>query len=223
MGGLIEPPAYGPILSPHILRGSSPILTTLCSTGKRETQSSVEALATGCKNGRFPSGTQSPSNSFLLITGQKAVLYLLQNWTHAQGTQDHRYWQPIIPRSGCIENANFPFILLQTHTSGISSVLMCHTPCWELLFCAPSPCWLISKTNDLWMQRPIFLHHFTQPRVDAPHLDAISSSTDQYNLLLKDFPEITTPNFVQSPTKHNIEHFITTKGPPTYSHTRHLP
>ena len=60
-------------------------------------------------------------------------------------------------------------------------------------------------------------------KVSALHLDAISSSTDQYDLLLAEFPDITTPNFVQSPTKHGIEHFITTKGPPVHARARRLP
>ena len=50
--------------------------------------------------------------------------------------------------------------------------------------------------------------------ISAPHLGVISSSTDQYNLLLTEFPDITTFNFIQSRPKHGIEHFITTKGPP---------
>ena len=60
-------------------------------------------------------------------------------------------------------------------------------------------------------------------KVSAPHIDAISTSTDQYDLLLAEFPDITTPNFVQSPTKHGIEHFITTKGPPVHARARCLP
>lgn len=56
----------------------------------------------------------------------------------------------------------------------------------------------------------------------APRLDAICSSTDQYNLLLADFPDITTPNFVNSHPKHGIEHFITTKGSPVHTHARRL-
>ena len=60
-------------------------------------------------------------------------------------------------------------------------------------------------------------------RVSAPRLDAISSSTDCYDLLLADFPDITTPNFVQSPTKHGIEHFIATNGPPVHVRARRLP
>ena len=60
-------------------------------------------------------------------------------------------------------------------------------------------------------------------RVSAPRLDAISSSTDCYDLLLADFPDITMPNFVQSPTKHGIEHFIATNGPPVHARARRLP
>ena len=60
-------------------------------------------------------------------------------------------------------------------------------------------------------------------KVSAPQLDAISSSTDQYDLLLAEFPDITTSNFVQSPTKHGIEHFITTKGPPVHARAHRLP
>ena len=57
----------------------------------------------------------------------------------------------------------------------------------------------------------------------APHLDAISISSDQYDSLLVEFPGITTPNFVQSPTKHQVEHFITTKGSPIHARARRLP
>ena len=57
----------------------------------------------------------------------------------------------------------------------------------------------------------------------VPHLDAIAFSNDPYNLLLANFPEITTPNFIQSPTRHGVQHFITTKGPPVHARARRLP
>ena len=59
--------------------------------------------------------------------------------------------------------------------------------------------------------------------VEAPHLNAISSSTNQYDRLLAEFPDITVPNFAQPTTKHGVEHFITTKGPPEHGHARRLP
>lgn len=39
-------------------------------------------------------------------------------------------------------------------------------------------------------------------RVAALHLGIVSSFSNQYALLLGEFPAITTPNFVQSPTRH---------------------
>ena len=63
-----------------------------------------------------------------------------------------------------------------------------------------------------YMYRSARLH---STRATAPHLDAISISTDQYDFLLTNFPEIITANFVQSPTKHGIQHLISTKGPPS--------
>ena len=57
----------------------------------------------------------------------------------------------------------------------------------------------------------------------APHLHVISTSTNQYDMLLAEFPDITTPNFVQSPTKHGIEYFITTRGPPVHAQACRLP
>ena len=53
-------------------------------------------------------------------------------------------------------------------------------------------------------------------RSSAPHLDAISASTNQYNMLLAEFPDITVPKFTQSSTKHGVEHVIDTKGPPVH-------
>ena len=56
-----------------------------------------------------------------------------------------------------------------------------------------------------------------------PHLDAQSSSVNRYDKLLADFPDITTPNFIQSQSKHGVEHFIPTSGPPVHARARRLP
>ena len=55
-----------------------------------------------------------------------------------------------------------------------------------------------------------------------PRLGAISSSTDQYDLLLAEFSDITTPNFIQTHPEHGIEHFITTTGPPVHARARRI-
>lgn len=64
---------------------------------------------------------------------------------------------------------------------------------------------------------------FTTSPTSDPHLDAILSSDDPYNRLLAEFPDITTPNFTQQTSKHGIEHFITTTGPPVHAKARCLP
>ena len=73
---------------------------------------------------------------------------------------------------------------------------------------------------DLKGKRLVPLWPTTAP---AQHLDAISISTNQYDILLAEFPDITTPNFVHSTTKHGVEHFITTRGPPVHARARRLP
>ena len=57
----------------------------------------------------------------------------------------------------------------------------------------------------------------------APHLNSIASSTDEFDMLLAEFPEITTPNFTQAPCRHGVEHHIITKGPPVHARARRLP
>ena len=57
----------------------------------------------------------------------------------------------------------------------------------------------------------------------ALHLDAISGSTDPYDMLLATFSDVTILYFVQSPTKHSTQHFITTREPPVHAQVRRLP
>ena len=67
------------------------------------------------------------------------------------------------------------------------------------------------------------MQHLSTPSLTtapAQCLNAISISADQYDILLAEFLNITTPNFVHSTSKHGIEHFVTTRGPPIQA--RHL-
>ena len=65
--------------------------------------------------------------------------------------------------------------------------------------------------------------HLGQPQLLLPRLDAISTSINQYDVLQAEFPDITSPDFVQSPTKHGVEHFIATRGPPVHAWVHRLP
>ena len=57
----------------------------------------------------------------------------------------------------------------------------------------------------------------------VPQLSAISTSSNQFETLLTEFPHITTPLFTASSIKHKVEQFILTTGPPVHARARHLP
>ncbi len=56
----------------------------------------------------------------------------------------------------------------------------------------------------------------------ALHLSTISSVDDVYNSLLAEYPEIIRPNFTRLAPKHNVQHFIPTKGPSVHARARRL-
>ncbi len=59
--------------------------------------------------------------------------------------------------------------------------------------------------------------------VRHPTLATVASElNNRFSKLLMKFPDITTPNFVRSPAKHGIEHFIVTNGPPIHARARRL-
>ena len=56
-----------------------------------------------------------------------------------------------------------------------------------------------------------------------PHLNAISSNDNEFQRLLTEYAELTTPTFSDATPKHGVEHYITTFGPPVHAQARHLP
>ena len=54
-------------------------------------------------------------------------------------------------------------------------------------------------------------------------LDSIASFANDYASLLSKFPSLTTPTFNENSTKHGVEHYIPTKGPPVKCRARRLP
>ena len=78
---------------------------------------------------------------------------------------------------------------------------------------------LLVDLQGKWLMNAATFHSvpLSSTRGSVPRLDAICSSTDHSNLLLVEFSDITTPNFIQSHPKHGIEHLITTKEPPVHA------
>ena len=51
----------------------------------------------------------------------------------------------------------------------------------------------------------------------------VAKSEDDYSTLLAKFGDILKPTFSSASAKHNVEHYITTEGPPIHGHRRRLP
>ena len=62
-----------------------------------------------------------------------------------------------------------------------------------------------------------------QVTLPAPHLSTISLISDPFAGIMAEFPEITKPEFSAATTKHGVEHYITTNGPPVSNRARRLP
>ena len=56
----------------------------------------------------------------------------------------------------------------------------------------------------------------------APHLNAITTSTNAYAQLLAKFSQIFNQLFLKIQPKHNVQHFIVTQGFPVHSHAQWL-
>ena len=57
----------------------------------------------------------------------------------------------------------------------------------------------------------------------APHLNAISETTNTFARLLHKYPELMTPMFSRAAPKHGIEHHIAIQGPLLHARARRLP
>ena len=86
----------------------------------------------------------------------------------------------------------------------------------------------LNAQNKLWLHQmttttaPLGFKILVKTYLPMPHLDALSSSVNQYDKLFADFPDIATTNFIQSQNKHGAERFIPTSGPPVHAQTRCL-
>ena len=79
------------------------------------------------------------------------------------------------------------------------------------------------KNSRLVDARTYHSTQLTPTLTPALHLDAISCSSNEFDKLLAEFPSVITPNFVQTPNTHGVEHHVITKGPPVHAHPRRLP
>ena len=57
----------------------------------------------------------------------------------------------------------------------------------------------------------------------APHLGTIAHPINKFNVLISNYPSVTTTQFHRHSPKHGVEHSITTHGPPLFAKARRLP
>lgn len=58
---------------------------------------------------------------------------------------------------------------------------------------------------------------------NAPHLNTIADTSNVFERLLANYPDLTTPTFSDALPRHGVELHIITQGPPVYAHARRLP
>lgn len=197
--------------------------TVHLDAGKREGRPPLTAAATGHDNGLLFICDATSKRNFLVDTGAEVSVLPATGLE----TRTRKPGPPLLAANGSS---------IQTYgTRTLSLSFLSKTYMWNFLLADVSRPLLgadflraHSLLVDLKGKRLVDATTFHSVQLSltelpAPHLSAISTPPDQYAHLLAKFPAITTPNFVQSPTKHKVEHFITTTGPPIHTRARRLP
>ena len=194
---------------------------TLYVAGKRQGQSLVAAATGHCSGLLFLSDTVT-KQQFLLDTGAEVSIY------PATGLET-RVNQPSLPLVAANGTAIQTFGTRELVLHFASTVYK-----WKfILAVVPRPvlgadflrsnALLVDLQGKRLVNATTFVStQLTPVRTPAPRLEALSISKKPYDCLLAKFPGITIPNFECSTTKHGIEHFISTRGPPVYARVRRL-
>lgn len=196
---------------------------TLYVAGKRQGQSLVATAAGHCSGLLFLSDAVT-KQQFLVDTGAEVSVY------PATGLET-RVNQPSLPLKLVAANGT------AIQTFGTRELVLHFAltvyKCKFILATVPRPllgadflrsnALLVDLKGKRLVNATTFVStRLTPVRTTAPRFEALSISKKPYDCLLAKFPGITTPNFKCSTTKHGIEHFISTRGPPVYARARRL-
>ena len=204
---------------PQVWRSGLSVPATVQLGGKWKGQPLVAAAA-GQNNGLLFVTDSVSKQQFLVDMGAEVSVL------PATGL-DMRSKQPGPPLAICHQwqfypNLWHPHVLLTwmlAYIRGSSQSQRYPVPCWELIF-LHSNSLLVDLCGKQLVDAATYPSVPTKLPISThlmPHLDALSSSVNRYNKILVDFPDITTPNFIQSQNKHGVEHFIPISGPPVYT------
>ena len=195
----------------------------MCLEGKRAGRASVVATASGLKDGLLFVWDKVSGERFLVDTGAEVSVF---------------------PASGLITRTKQPGTSLVAangstiKTYGTRTIPLCFTTKhykWDFIIAEVSRPLLgadFLRANsllvDLKGKRLVDAETFSSTPLSkadvlAPHLSTVHQSNNEYYRLLSTFAQITTPQFATLPTKHGVEHFIKTTGPPISVRARRLP
>ena len=182
------------------------------------------ALAAGGSKGLLFLNDVVSKQQFLVDTGQRSVFYLLPDSRDAQSSQVHLCWQPTAAQLRHMEPSTLSLSFASDTFEWDFVIADVSRPLLGADFLRSNSLLVVLNGKRLVDATAYHSIPLSPTRGSVPHLEAISNSTNLYDLLLAEFPDITIPNFIHSPVKkHGVEHFITTRGPPIHARVRRLP
>ena len=211
------------LLSPHIWGLSPSVSRALCLAGKRTGRSPIEASATGHNHGLFFIWDETSGRQFLVDTGAEVSVLPVTGLD----TRTVKTGPPLTAANGStIKTYGVRTITLRLASQNFTwkfTIADVSRPLLGADFLRANSLLVDLKSKRLVDAETYHSVCLGKDRALAPHLNAISTSANEFVRLLSEFTDITTPNFTQLPTKHGVEYFITTKGPPISARSRRLP
>ena len=195
----------------------------MCLVGKRADRASVVATASGLKDGLLFVRDEISGERFLVDTGAEVSVFPATglitrtkqpgtSQVAANGSTIKTYGTRSIPLWLASKQYRWDFIIAEVSR-----------PLLGADFLRANSLLVDVKGKRLVEAETYVSSPLCKAEALAPHLSTISQTSNEYSKLLSNFPEITTPKFATLPTKHGVEHFIKTTGPPISGRARRLP
>ena len=191
--------------------------------GKRAGRSPLAASAAGLKDSLFYVYDKFTNRRFLVDTGAEVSVLPASaldtraaqqgpTLTAANGTRIRTYGNRTIPVHFSCGIYKWSFIIADVARPLLGADFL------------RSKSLLVDLTHKRLIDATTFASvPIVRSNIPAPHLNAITITKGQFDTLLTEFPDITIPKFKQTSTKHGVEHYITTQGPPIHARARRLP
>ena len=196
--------------------------TSLQIFGKLESRSSLHTMTTGDRKNLFFVWDESSRRKLLIDTGAEVSVFPPTRWERlaqkkgppliaANGSNikcyGHRSMELKLPEG----NFKWKFVLADVSRPLLGAdFLRAHNLLVDL------------RHGRLLNAKEFNSITLRQASITSPVIIVIENNASPYIKLLAQFPMITTPEFEHSMTKHGVQHFIVTSGPPVHAKARRL-